>query len=351
MTADAVGGVWRYALDLAAALARRQVRTTLAVMGPAPSSAQRREAERASLAIVHQPCRLEWMDDPWTDVEQAGRWLLRLERTLQPDIVHLNGYAHAALPWYAPTVVVGHSCVRSWWRAVKGAPAPGRFDPYRRAVQLGLAAAHLVVAPTAAMLRSLKGEYALGTWSRVIPNGTPAAHREPQWTAKKPVVLAAGRVWDEAKNIDAVCRVAGAWPWPVCVAGDQQSPDGDHAALSAVRPLGRLDCQQMADWHRRASIYVSPARYEPFGLSILEAAAAGCALVLGDIASLRENWADAALFVPVDDHAALSRAVGDLISNDERRRRMARRAWRRAARFTIDRTAEHYVRAYEDVGA
>ncbi len=34
-----------------------------------------------------------------------------------------------------------------------------------------------------------------------------------------------------------------------------------------------------------------PARYEPFGLSVLEAALSGCALVLGDIPSLRESGA------------------------------------------------------------
>jgi glycogen synthase len=351
MTADGVGGVWRYALDLATALARREVRTTLAVMGPAPSVEQRREAERASLPIVHQAYRLEWMDDPWDDLERAGRWLLRLERTLQPDIVHLNGYAHAALPWYAPVVVVGHSCVRSWWRAVKGTAAPERFEAYRDAVQSGLAAADLLVAPTAAMLRSLQDEYGAVTRSRVIPNGTPGAavQRQPRWAAKEPLVLAAGRVWDEAKNLDAVCRAAVDWRWPVFVAGDQRSPQGDRAALSGVRALGRLDSQQMDDWYQRASIYVSPARYEPFGLSVLEAAAAGCALVLGDIPSLRENWADAALFVPGDDPAALSTAVGHLISDGARRRRMARRAWQRAARFTIERTVDGYLRAYEDV--
>ena len=34
-----------------------------------------------------------------------------LERRLRPDVVHLNGYTHGALPWRAPVLVVGHSCV------------------------------------------------------------------------------------------------------------------------------------------------------------------------------------------------------------------------------------------------
>src|SRR3982751_4820446 len=86
MTADAVGGVWRYALDLAAALRARGTSTVLAVLGPEPSSAMRREAEGCCEAVTHHPGRLEWMDDPWEDVRQAGDWLQDLVRQWQPDL-------------------------------------------------------------------------------------------------------------------------------------------------------------------------------------------------------------------------------------------------------------------------
>jgi hypothetical protein len=98
------------------------------------------------------------MDEPWEDVAAAGRWLLGLEARFRPDIVHLNGYAHAALPFEAPVLVVGHSCVLSWWRAVKGVDAPPDWDRYRREVRAGLHAAGLVLAPTRAMLDSLAQE-------------------------------------------------------------------------------------------------------------------------------------------------------------------------------------------------
>jgi len=95
MTTDAVGGVWRYAIDLGRALLLRGVRTTIAVMGPVPSARQLQEVSRAGLDIAVRPCRLEWMPDPWDDVQHAGTWLLALERSIRPDIVHLNGYVHA----------------------------------------------------------------------------------------------------------------------------------------------------------------------------------------------------------------------------------------------------------------
>jgi hypothetical protein len=74
------------------------------------------------------------MEDAWEDVRLSGEWLLDLEERIQPDVVHLNGYAHGALPWRSPTLIVGHSCVLSWWEAVKGEPAPPSWDRYHQEV-------------------------------------------------------------------------------------------------------------------------------------------------------------------------------------------------------------------------
>lgn len=351
MTADAVGGVWRYAVDLGRELAARGFETTLAVMGPPPTPAQRAEASDAQLDLVDRPFRLEWMDDPWEDVEHAGAWLLDLEQQLQPGLVHLNGYSHAVLPWRSPVVVVAHSCVRTWWRAVRREPPPPDVSRYTAAVSAGLAAAPIVVTPTAAMAAALEAEYGPLLTMRTIPNGhrpaaAPPAHPEPR-VEKADIVLAAGRVWDEGKNIAALCGVAESIAWPVYVAGDTTRPDGVGCELQGVHLLGRLSPHELAPWYRRASIYALPARYEPFGLSVLEAAAAGCALVLGDIPSLRENWNGAAVFVPPDDHAALAGALGRLIADAAERADMGRRAAARASAFTMDRTVDEYVQLYQ----
>jgi glycogen synthase len=349
MTTDAVGGVWRYSVDLAAALARRGITPTLAVMGPPPAPGQLDEAERAGLAIVHGNYRLEWMPDPWDDVDRAGQWLLELADTIQPDVIHLNGYTHAALQWSQPVLVVAHSCIRSWWRAVRHEAAPVSFRRYSNAVHAGLSAARLVVAPTAAMLSALECEYGTASDRRVIPNGCGLAAQlgQTDLANKEPIVFAAGRAWDDAKNLSALCAIADRLTWPVFVAGDRRRPDGIECALSSVCHLGTLSSQAIADWYRRASIYVLPARYEPFGLSILEAACAGCALVLGDIDSLRENWDGAAVFVPPDDRDSLAFVIQCLIDEPASREALARAARRRATAFTIDRAADAYVQAYE----
>lgn len=330
MTADAAGGVWTYALELARGLAARGIDTALAVMGAALEPDQRCEAR--GLQVLEGPFKLEWMDDPWEDVRQAGDWLLALEERLRPDIVHLNGYVHGALPWRAPKLIAGHSCVLSWWRAVHGEDAPPSWNTYREKVREGLRAATLVIAPTHAMLESLIEHYGPLARTRVIHNGRDPGLFAP--AIKEQLIFAAGRAWDHAKNLETLASIRDRLPWPVHIAG------------AGTHPLGRLSHVEVRGWLARASIYALPARYEPFGLSILEAALSGCALVIGDIPSLREIWGNAAMFVPPDSPDALHSALMQLIADPERLACMARRARARAAGFSAARMAAEYVAAY-----
>jgi glycosyltransferase involved in cell wall biosynthesis len=345
MTADAVGGVWRYAMELGAGLVSRGIRVTVAAMGPLPSDAQCREAEHRRIGLVSRGYRLEWMTDPWDDVARAGEWLLSVEQLASPDAVHVNGYCHAALPWRTPPLVVAHSCVGSWWRAVKSEPAPAEWDHYRKEVTRGLAAAGLVIAPTTAMLRALEIEYGPRSNATVIPNAVGPSRAADSAMRKEMAILTAGRVWDEGKNIRALCSIADQTPWPVWVAGDAGGEWGERN-LGGAEYLGRLTSEALDERYARASIYALPARYEPFGLSILEAARAGCALVLGDIPSLRENWNGAALFVPPDDGRALQQTLMRLIDGSTLREDLAERARRRGEQFSIDRMVDAYLEAY-----
>ncbi|HEY0414775.1 MAG TPA: glycosyltransferase [Gaiellaceae bacterium] len=320
MTADAVGGVWTYAAELAGAL---DAEVVIATMGPPP-------ADRGPNVLV-STYALEWEDDPWDDVDRAGAWLLELEEELQPDLVHLNGYAHGSLPWRAPVVVAAHSDVVSWWWAVHGTPPPERYDAYRSAVEAGLRAADVVVAPTRAVLEDLARHYRLCREQVVVPNGSSFV---PALAAKEPFVVALGRFWDAAKNVAALERARQRCPWPIVTAG-------------AGTAIGRLDRGQVRALLARAGVFASPARYEPFGLGVLEAARSGCALVLGDLPSLREVWGGAALFAPPDDDDALASALRLVTRDEELRLELAERARRRAGLYTAERMAAGYTKVYE----
>jgi glycosyltransferase involved in cell wall biosynthesis len=177
---------------------------------------------------------------------------------------------------------------------------------------------------------------------RVIMNGLSSAGRARG--PKHNLVLAVGRLWDEGKNLALTLAAAPHLPWPVYVAGDTGG-----APCPSVARLGRLSQRQLGRWYARASIFVLPARYEPFGLSALEAALSGCALVLGDIPSLREVWGDAAMYVEPSDVAGLVATVSALAGDPIRLRQLAARATARAACYPLEATAVAYHALYRDL--
>ena len=348
MTADPLGGVWSYGLTLAREF--RETEILLYVMGGALSTDQRRKAAALpNVKVVETGFSLEWMDDPWADVDAAGAELLKCEADFSPDIVHLNGYVHAALPWKTPVLIVAHSCVVSWWKAVKGTEPPGRYESYREQVSAGLRCAQSVVAPTRAMLVTLKENYGFGGPGCVIPNGCGSTELFPE--IKEAVVITSGRLWDEAKNYAALDAAAAELPWPVLVAGNEEHPSGGRCGFPNLRSLGALGFGEMARHFRTASIFAHPALYEPFGLSALEAALCGCALVLGDIPSLREVWENAALYVDPRDANALRRALASLIASPDQLRALGLRARQRALRYSATAMACGYRKLYAETAA
>ncbi len=343
MTADTLGGVWNYSLELIRALP--EIEFALCTMGAPLTRAQDDDvAVLENVRVFPSTFKLEWMDSPWREVDAAGDWLLDIAARFQPDLVHLNGYSHATLSFSAPVMVVAHSCVLSWWRALKREDAPARFDQYRHRVAAGLSAADLVVAPSRFLLESLREIYDAPFTGRVIYNGCYPTRFSA--APKQPQILAAGRIWDDAKNLRALDAIASSVKWPIEIAGDLAAPNGARSTLHRATALGPLTPAQLRHAMASASIFAAPARYEPFGLSILEAAQSGCALVLGDIPSLREIWADCALFVDPEDRAALERGINDLIARTDRRETFSRRARERAGKFSIAQMAARYRDVY-----
>ena len=319
MTTDTVGGVWTYAQELVGALAPHGVEVTLATMEV-----------------------LEWMPEPWLHVDADGERLLELAERIRPDIVHINGYAHAALPFNAPVVCVAHSCVLTWHRAVRDREAGPEWNEYRRRAKAGLEAADVVVGPTQTIIEDVLAAHGVTRPGQVIYNGRDASRWQPGH--KLPFVLAAGRLWDEAKGLATLAEAARDVRWPIAVAGPTKMPGRDEdARASGVQMLGQLSPRALAERMGRAAIYALPARYEPFGLSILEAALAGCALVLGDLRTLREVWGDTAVYVDPNDPPAVAATINK-VSEDPGA--LAARSYARALTLTAGRMASSYAALY-----
>jgi glycosyltransferase involved in cell wall biosynthesis len=214
MTADPLTGVWAYALELIGALAEHDVDVVLATMGAPLSPAQRREVYRLpNVSLAESRHAVEWMEDPWREVDAAADWLRGLEQRHAPDVIHVNGFAHAAVRFDAPVLCAAHACKLTWMRAVRGC-APGRtWGEYRARVARGLLKADELVAPTDAILEAILGAHGVIRSGRVIPHGRAAAAFPPG--KKEPFVLAAGRPWDEEQGQAELEACAGQVRWPI----------------------------------------------------------------------------------------------------------------------------------------
>jgi glycosyltransferase involved in cell wall biosynthesis len=346
LTLDAVGGVWRYTLDLAAALGAQGIVCLLVGFGPQPSPEQREacaQLNHAGLVWIDAP--LDWMVTEEAALAPATTALTRLAREWNVDLLHLNLPSQAAeLPADLAVVVASHSCVPTWWQAVRGYDLPPEWRWQRQRNKAGFDRAAAVLAPSASHAAALRRVYGPLPGLQVVHNAThvPAAVA----TEKEDIVLSVGRWWDEGKNGGILDTAAAASPWPVLMAGPLQCPHGELARFANASTTGSLSADDVLSLMRRAALFAAPSLYEPFGLAVLEAALCGCALVLADIPTFRELWQDAAIFVPPNDPAAWAEALAALAADPARRQRLATLAQSNAARFTPQRQLRSLLSIY-----
>jgi glycosyltransferase involved in cell wall biosynthesis len=348
LVTDAVGGVWIYSLELARALRPLGIETVLAVAGPSPTDEQRQAA--ADITLVDTGLPLEWLDTNADAIARAGEEVGRIASREGADIVQTSSAALLADGTFdCATVTVQHSCVATWWMAVKGTSLPRSFEWRRDLVARGLSRADAVVAPTSAFGAATQCAYALDAQVIAVHNGrTP---REFRSVPQGDFVFAAGRLWDEGKDAKTLDRAAARIGAPFQVAGATHGPNGADISLDHLVTLGELSEASLASVFAARPIFASAALYEPFGLAVVEAAQAGCALVLSDIPTHRELWDGLATFVDPRSDEGFASAISDLLTHRDKRERLGHRARARAREYVPERMArsmsEIYARALQ----
>jgi len=362
VTADAVGGVWTYALDLARGLGAHGVETVLAVLGPSPSPDQKAAAATIpSLTLIDTGLPLDWLVETPTEVAQAGAAIMRLADHYGVDLVHLNtpalaapspsplrggGKGRAADEGEGPPLVIStHSCLASWWEAAATGPLPRDFAWRTELHAAGLRAATRTLAPTAAFAETTHRLY--GVRPIAVHNGRDALTAAAATIADE--ALTVGRLWDKGKNVATLDRAAETMAVPLFAAGATSGPNGDGIVLTHARVLGHLTDAQLGDRLAARPVFVSSALYEPFGLAVLEAAASACALVLSDIPTFRELWDGCATFVDANDARGFADAITALIDDRTVRIAQGEAAKARATRYTPEATAAATLAIYRSV--
>ena len=358
ITTDTIGGVWTYTQELASGLLRRGTKVTLVSFGEIPSPEQTEWMDGlANLDFRATGFPLEWMQEGQADIEASQEYLAAVIAEVGPDLLHFNQYCYGGIATDLPRIVVAHSDVISWWRAVHNTdpPATQWLQWYRRQIQASIAAADAVIAPSRWMLESLEEIYGKPNQGMVINNGRTPGRFNPD-LPKESLALSVGRLWDSGKQTTLLCRQD--LPLDVVIAGcgDHPEPALRNAVtvspIPRMRLLGKQSESQLRQLLGRASIYAATSRYEPFGLAPVEAALSRCALLMNDIPVFRELWGDAAFYFERNRGDGLRAALAQLQQDAALRHSFASRAYERARRlFHSDRMINEYLELYRALAA
>lgn len=162
---------------------------------------------------------------------------------------------------------------------------------------------------------------------RVVPPGlTPRLPADPKGD-REPLVLFVGSLFNRRRVPDLIEAFAAATvslPHSrlVIVGADRTWPKQDlhgvaehHGVLARTRFLSYITDDELGDLYARASVFAFLSEYEGFGLTPLEALAAGVPPVVLDTAVAREVYQEAAVFVKPGDIAGTADALRLFLTN------------------------------------
>lgn len=206
---------------------------------------------------------------------------------------------------------------------------------------------------------------ALGSDAVEIPNGVDvgsfsSAPTLPGYPRPGKTVLFLGRYDEPRKGMEVLL---GALPalvqrFPdveILVVGrgdedDLREEAGDLAGH--LRFLGQVSDEEKASALRSADVYCAPnTGGESFGIVLVEAMAAGTAVVASNLDAFRRVLEDgeAGLLVPVEDSAALAEALIAVLGDDKLRARHVKAASAAVQRYDWSVVADEIMRVYETV--
>jgi glycosyltransferase involved in cell wall biosynthesis len=161
-------------------------------------------------------------------------------------------------------------------------------------------------------------------------------------------VMATGTL-EPRKNLPRLIRAHAALPdelrrdHPLLITGPRGWEEQDIlkavAGADGVRLSGYVPDEDLAALYAACAVFCYPSLYEGFGLPVLEAMAAGAAVVTSGVSSLPEVGGNAVVYVDPRDEAAIGAALERLLSSPAERAKLAERGRRRAAEFSWKRTA------------
>jgi glycosyltransferase involved in cell wall biosynthesis len=120
-------------------------------------------------------------------------------------------------------------------------------------------------------------------------------------------------------------------------------------ARGRIEVLGYVSPADLAAWYAKAQIFAFPSLDEGFGMPVLEAMAAGVAVIASNRSALPEVAGPAAILVDPENVEALGQALRGLTGNEELRRELVQRGTARALWFSWGKAVRETWEVYRKV--
>jgi len=200
---------------------------------------------------------------------------------------------------------------------------------------------------------------------QVIPPGTspPRAATGSAPPPREPLVLFVGSLFNRRRLPDLIAAFALATrrrpDARLVIVGDNRTwPRQDLVAVAAAHGVtartefrSYIPDAELASLYDRASAFAFLSEYEGFGLTPLEAMAAGVPPIVLDTPVAREVCGDAAFYVARGDIEGAARTIEELLADRAAARRVIDRAPAILGRYSWDETAERTLAHLERIAA
>lgn len=292
---------------------------------------------------------------PLVEDSQAVSLTMDAISSFNPDVIHL----HEPLvpgPTAAAMIAGEGAIVATFHAAGEGIQALKYFrHPARGAVSR----VHKRIA-VSNEAKSLAEQYLPGDYT-IIPNCVDVKRikESKQWGASKPTVLFVGR-HEERKGLpflidawlDSSYLQDSAQLWVAGVGELTEELKTKSKGSKSIEFLGRIDNTELFSRMRSADVVVAPALYgESFGIILIEAMAAGSAVVASDIAGYRDvarNEVEA-LLVPPGDSKGIKEAIERIMKDPALKESLIRSGEERIKLFGADVVVDQYVEVYKEL--
>lgn len=343
MATDVKSEVWNYSLTLSRELLKHINAEILMIsFGGMPTDSQKKELEDLNIEFQFTDFSTDIEFNP--DISKIKTTFESSIKSFNPHVIHLN-HLYFDLIFNKPCVLACHKIFND---------SINRYNHldkdslnFKQIMNKSLNNADIIVAPSRFFAENIIKTYNFTKGIKIIYNGVD--YKPYSDMPESSTLVACGNLSDNNKSMNLLLSIAYKLPdnIKIKIIGNLQSDRKLPKNVEFLKNLSNLELQEV---YKNSSIYIALSNFEANGLSSIQAAYSGCAILANDIPVCKELWGDCAYVFERDNAISLMRCINNLVENKNLLEITARNCQAKALSvFNSKRMAYEYINLYKNV--